>query len=208
MTPDPLEPPVSSDSATERTAPDPRVAALLDDLGYSYEIVPETATFKVAYGFEDNRTQVVFIPSRTEEFLGVKLREISSPALASSGIFDGRTANFLLRDNANLKFGALVHRNGRGQCTFRHLQRESQRRAPRPPFCPNPRTGRQGCRQHRGATLRLRRILTPMGFYYRKSVNLGPFRVNLNKSGVGYSVGGRGFRIGNTSWASKYQFNN
>jgi hypothetical protein len=23
-----------------------------------------------------------------------------------------------------------------------------------------------------------------MGFYYRKSVNLGPFRVNLSKSGV------------------------
>ena len=82
------------------------MAALLDDLGYSYEIVPETATFKVAYGFEDNRTQVVFIPSRTEEFLGVELREISSIALSSCGIFDGRTANFLLRDNANLKFGA------------------------------------------------------------------------------------------------------
>jgi hypothetical protein len=30
-----------------------------------------------------------------------------------------------------------------------------------------------------------------MGFYYRKSVNLGPFRVNLSKSGVGYSVGGQ-----------------
>ena len=31
-----------------------------------------------------------------------------------------------------------------------------------------------------------------MGFFYRKSVNLGPFRVNLSGSGVGYSVGGRG----------------
>jgi Protein of unknown function (DUF4236) len=28
-----------------------------------------------------------------------------------------------------------------------------------------------------------------MGFFYRKSVNFGPFRVNLSKSGVGYSVG-------------------
>ena len=106
MTPDPLENPVTDDSDTERPASDPRVVALLVDLGYSYEIVPETATFKVAYGFEDNRTQVVYIRSRTEEFLGVELREISSPALASGGIFDGRTANFLLRDNANLKFGA------------------------------------------------------------------------------------------------------
>ncbi len=43
-----------------------------------------------------------------------------------------------------------------------------------------------------------------MGFYYRKSVNLGPFRVNLSKSGVGYSVGGRGFRVGTTPRGKKY----
>jgi hypothetical protein len=28
-----------------------------------------------------------------------------------------------------------------------------------------------------------------MGFTYSKSVNLGPFRGNLSKSGLGYSVG-------------------
>jgi hypothetical protein len=44
----------------------------------------------------------------------------------------------------------------------------------------------------------------PMAFYYRKSVNLGPFRVNLSKSGVGYSVGGRGFRVGTTARGKKY----
>jgi hypothetical protein len=43
-----------------------------------------------------------------------------------------------------------------------------------------------------------------MGFYYRKSVNLGPFRVNLSKSGVGYSVGGRGFRVGTSARGKKY----
>jgi hypothetical protein len=43
-----------------------------------------------------------------------------------------------------------------------------------------------------------------MGFYYRKSVNLGPFRVNLSKSGLGYSVGGRGFRVGTTARGKKY----
>ena len=32
-----------------------------------------------------------------------------------------------------------------------------------------------------------------MGFFYRKSVNVGPFRVNLSKSGIGYYVGGKGF---------------
>ena len=31
-----------------------------------------------------------------------------------------------------------------------------------------------------------------MGWSYRKSVNLGPFRVNISKSGIGYSLGGRG----------------
>lgn len=34
-----------------------------------------------------------------------------------------------------------------------------------------------------------------MGFRFRKSVNLGPLRINLSKSGVGYSVGGKGFRV-------------
>jgi hypothetical protein len=47
-------------------------------------------------------------------------------------------------------------------------------------------------------------ISNAMGFYYRKSVNLGPFRVNLSKSGVGYSVGGRGFRVGTTPRGKKY----
>ena len=34
-----------------------------------------------------------------------------------------------------------------------------------------------------------------MGFRFRKSVNFGPFRLNFSKSGVGYSVGGKGSRF-------------
>lgn len=33
-----------------------------------------------------------------------------------------------------------------------------------------------------------------MGFRYRKSVNFGPLRINFSKSGVGYSIGGKGYR--------------
>lgn len=33
-----------------------------------------------------------------------------------------------------------------------------------------------------------------MGFRFRKSFGKGPLRINLSKSGVGYSVGGKGFR--------------
>jgi hypothetical protein len=35
-----------------------------------------------------------------------------------------------------------------------------------------------------------------MGWYFRKSIGFGPFRVNLSKSGVGYSFGVRGARVG------------
>jgi hypothetical protein len=44
-----------------------------------------------------------------------------------------------------------------------------------------------------------------MGWSYRKSVGLGPFRVNLSKSGIGYSVGGRGFRTGVNSRGRSYK---
>ena len=43
-----------------------------------------------------------------------------------------------------------------------------------------------------------------MGFSYRKSINLGAFRVNISKSGVGYSVGGKGFRTGTTASGRRY----
>jgi hypothetical protein len=35
-----------------------------------------------------------------------------------------------------------------------------------------------------------------MGWFFRKSVGVGPFRVNLSKSGIGYSVGVSGARVG------------
>ena len=43
-----------------------------------------------------------------------------------------------------------------------------------------------------------------MGFYYRKSVNLGPFRFNASKSGLGWSVGGKGFRTGVSTRGKRY----
>lgn len=43
-----------------------------------------------------------------------------------------------------------------------------------------------------------------MGLRFRKSVSFGPFRVNLSRSGVGYSVGGPGFRTGIRSNGRRY----
>ena len=34
-----------------------------------------------------------------------------------------------------------------------------------------------------------------MGWRFRKSINFGPFRMNFSKKGIGYSVGGKGYRL-------------
>jgi hypothetical protein len=34
-----------------------------------------------------------------------------------------------------------------------------------------------------------------MGFYFRKSIGSGPFRINFSKSGISYSAGIKGARV-------------
>ena len=43
-----------------------------------------------------------------------------------------------------------------------------------------------------------------MGWYFRRSMNLGPFRVNMSRSGLGWSMGGRGFRTGRSARGRRY----
>lgn len=43
-----------------------------------------------------------------------------------------------------------------------------------------------------------------MGLRFQKSINLGAFRVNVSKSGVGFSVGRRGARAGISATGRKY----
>ena len=43
-----------------------------------------------------------------------------------------------------------------------------------------------------------------MGFRYHKSLNLGPFRLNVGTRGVGFSLGGRGFRTGVSGSGRRY----
>lgn len=38
-----------------------------------------------------------------------------------------------------------------------------------------------------------------MGWRYRKSVKAGPFRLNFSKSGIGYSVGSKHYRVTKTA---------
>ncbi|MBX0332974.1 DUF4236 domain-containing protein [Pontibacter sp. HSC-14F20] len=43
-----------------------------------------------------------------------------------------------------------------------------------------------------------------MAFFFRKSFNIGPIRINLSKSGVGFSIGVPGARIGKTASGKTY----
>jgi len=44
-----------------------------------------------------------------------------------------------------------------------------------------------------------------MGWGFRKSINFGPLRINASKNGLGYSIGGRGFRVGRDARGRKYR---
>jgi hypothetical protein len=43
-----------------------------------------------------------------------------------------------------------------------------------------------------------------MAFYFRKSLRLGPLRVNLSKRGVGASIGVKGARVGIDAGGREY----
>jgi hypothetical protein len=43
-----------------------------------------------------------------------------------------------------------------------------------------------------------------MGWNFRKVIGLGPLRINLSKRGVGFSIGGRGFRLGRDGSGRSY----
>ncbi|QFG20696.1 DUF4236 domain-containing protein [Actinomadura sp. WMMB 499] len=43
-----------------------------------------------------------------------------------------------------------------------------------------------------------------MGWHYRKSIRLGPFRLNLSRAGVGHSVGARGARYTRSAHGHRY----
>jgi hypothetical protein len=43
-----------------------------------------------------------------------------------------------------------------------------------------------------------------MGWSFRRSARFGPFRLNFSKSGIGWSLGGRGLRIGKDAKGRTY----
>jgi hypothetical protein len=90
---------------TEDRSPDSRVTTALDELDIPYRYLPVSRTFEAHLHLEYDRTQCVYIDSRTHWIMGVELRRISSGALSSDGPFEPRTANLLLRENHEMIHG-------------------------------------------------------------------------------------------------------
>ncbi len=85
---------------------DERISKQLDSLGYKYT-VNDKGDFKLICRLGDDRTQVVFINSSTQNFQDIEIREIFSPAaLLKASDFSVPFLKKLLEENYNKKIGA------------------------------------------------------------------------------------------------------
>jgi hypothetical protein len=98
-----------------RKVGDPRVKALLDQIGYKYEINADGDYKLIPVATENGRSQLAYVISKTQQYSTLEIREIMSPAFLSTGPLSAAVANRLLRENSEVKFGAWrveLHNNG------------------------------------------------------------------------------------------------
>jgi hypothetical protein len=92
--------------ATRAATPgDDRIRATLDKIGWRYE-VDKDGDFKVTMKTEDDRTQVVWIPSQTQKLGNFEIASIASVGYVSREPLEGKVANQLLMENGGKKLGA------------------------------------------------------------------------------------------------------
>jgi hypothetical protein len=84
---------------------DTRVKAALDELGYNYEIDSDN-DFKMVFNTDDNRTQLLFVNSSTEQYGDLEIREIWSPVYKFKGNLPVAVANKLLEQSFQKKIGS------------------------------------------------------------------------------------------------------
>lgn len=84
---------------------DLRVKALLDDIGFEYEIT-DAGDFKIIVALEDERTQAVYVKSETEFYDEMEVREVWSIGYLSEGNISEEIANMLLQNSFDQKIGA------------------------------------------------------------------------------------------------------
>ena len=98
-----------------RKSGDARVKALLEQIGYKYELTTSGDFKLIPIKTEEGRSQLVYVNSGTQMYGTLEIREVMSPAYLSTGPLSAAVANRLLRENSEVKFGAWrieTHDNG------------------------------------------------------------------------------------------------
>lgn len=88
----------------EKKEADPRVKRLLDKADLKYEI-DRDGDYKMINRFDNNRTQLVFVNSRTVRLGEMEIREIWSVGYVSDGVMPDEIVKDLLEANCKVKLG-------------------------------------------------------------------------------------------------------
>ncbi|MCG8455215.1 MAG: hypothetical protein MI919_02970 [Holophagales bacterium] len=93
-------------AAAEKPAPDPRVREALEKLELVYEVDTD-GDYRLVFEVDDERTQLVYVISTTEEYRNLEVREVWSFGYeAKGGNIPAPVANLLLEDTFDKKLGA------------------------------------------------------------------------------------------------------
>lgn len=109
--------PAAAQVGTKKGA-DVRAKALLDDAGLKYT-VDDDGDFRLLYEFDDGRSHLVFVNSRTSTFRGMEIREVWAVACQTEKLPEN-VLRRLLEQNGELKLGAwsLVATEGKEAAVF------------------------------------------------------------------------------------------
>lgn len=83
---------------------DPRVKRLLDESGLKY-VIDKDGDFKLINSFDNDRSHMVFVNSRTVKLGKMEIREVWSVGYVSDGVMPDAIAKDLLDANAKVKLG-------------------------------------------------------------------------------------------------------
>ncbi len=91
--------PFQGHSYANRQAPDQRVVEVLTGIGLRHDFDAATGLFTVEHEFKNGASQTVHIASGIDRFLGMEVREITSPSFIEEGTFRPEVAMPLLGKN-------------------------------------------------------------------------------------------------------------
>jgi hypothetical protein len=98
-------PALAAEGAQAEQKPDARVGAALDRLGIKYS-VGSSGNYTVTYSLEGDRSQAVYVMSKTDEYNGVEIREIWSNAGTFDSEPDGERLLDLMSESGKNKIGS------------------------------------------------------------------------------------------------------